>query len=60
MNENFEISRNIYYSLTDGITNPDMPTHRTAKLLSLLCQHLVEKNLIAEGTLTALLDEAKH
>lgn len=58
MDDDFEIARSIFYSLTDGADMTDLPTHRTAKLLALLCQHLVEKKIIPEGTIDALMEEA--
>ena len=36
----------------------DLPIHRTTKLVSLLCQHLVEKKVISERTVDTLMAEA--
>lgn len=58
MDEEFEIARNIFYSLTDGADIADLPIHRTTKLVSLLCQHLVEKKVISERTVDTLMAEA--
>lgn len=60
MEDNLETAQNIYHSLTDGVIKIDSSTHRIAKMLSTLCQHLLDQGVISREALDAMLDEALH
>lgn len=53
--EEFELARDIFYSLT---SDDELTSHRNAKLIAMLSQHLVESGLVLKGDLDRLIAEA--
>lgn len=52
--EGLELSRRIYYSITQS---GDLESHRIAKFTALLAEHLVDKGLMDEAEIMAIMDE---
>lgn len=55
--DGLDISRRVFYTLSQQPTDT-LQAHRTAKLISLLIEHLVNKQGLSETELDAMLFEA--